>query len=84
MVAFEKNMLWGSKIQTEISIYTLNCYYVVLSHSIIYLFPMKILIKELVENLVMDSKNIKFVSISTIYEEDNIATAVETIPRMTY
>ena len=55
-----------------------------LSHSIIYLFPMKILIKELVENLVMDSKNIKFVSISTIYEEDNIATAVETIPRMTY
>ena len=44
---------------------------------------MKILIKEVIENLGIDSKKLKFVSSSTIYEKNNGYIVVATIPRMT-
>ena len=54
-----------------------------LSHSIRALLPLKSLIKEVIDNLVIDSENLKFVSISTIYEDNNEAIVVATSPRMT-
>ena len=46
-----------SKLQTEIALFTLHSGYVELSHSIIALLPLKIIIKEVIENLVIESEN---------------------------
>ena len=54
-----------------------------LSHSIIALIPLKILIKEVIDNLGIDSENLMFVSSSTVYEDINGAIVVATSPRMT-
>ena len=43
---------------------------------------MKSLIKEVVENLGIDSDKMKFVSSSTVYEENKGSIVVETITRM--
>ena len=72
-----------SKIQTEIALYNLHFEYVALSHSVRALLPLKSLIKEVIYNLGIDSENLKFVSISTIYEDNNGAIVVAKIPRMT-
>ena len=44
---------------------------------------MKSLTKEVIDNLGIDSENLKFVSSSTIYEDNNGAMVVATSPRMT-
>ena len=67
-------LLWVSKLQTEISLSTLHSEYVELSHSVRALIPLKIIIKELIDNLGIDSEKLKFVSRSTIYEENNGAS----------
>ena len=54
-----------------------------LSHSVRALLPLKILIKEVIDNLRIDSENLKFVSSFTIYEGKNGAIVVETSIRMT-
>ena len=54
-----------------------------LSHSVQALLPLKSLIKEVIDNLVIDSEKMKFVSISTIYEDNSGAIVVATSPRMT-
>ena len=54
-----------------------------LSHSVRALLPLKSLIKEIIDNLGIDSENLKFVSSSTIYEDKNGAIFVTTSPRMT-
>ena len=61
------HLLWVSKLQTEIALSTLHSEYIALSHSVRALLPLKILIKEVIDNLVIDSDNLKFVSSSTIY-----------------
>ena len=71
-----------SKLQTYIVLYTLHSEYVVLSHSVRELIPLKSFIKEVIDNLGIDSDNLKFVSSSTIYEENNGALVVATSPRM--
>ena len=53
------------------------------SHSVRELIPLKILIKEVIYNLGIDSEKLKFVSSSTIYEDNNGAIVVATRPRMT-
>ena len=58
-------ILWVSKLHTEIAIFTLHSEYVVLSHSVRALLPLKSLIKEVIENLGIDSKKLKFLSRST-------------------
>ena len=55
-------LLWVSKLQTYISIYTLHSEYVVLSNSIRSSLLLKSLIKEVIETLVIDSEKPKFVS----------------------
>ena len=52
------------------------------SHSVRALLPLKSLSKELIENLVIESKNLKFVSSSTVYEDNNRSIVVATSPRM--
>ena len=47
------------------------------------LLPLKSLIKEVIDNLGIDSEKLKFVSSSTIYEDNNGAIVVATSPRMT-
>ena len=56
-------LLWLSKIQTEIALSTLHSEYVELSHSVRALLPLKIRIKEVIENLGIDSKKLNFVLI---------------------
>ena len=69
-----------SKIQTEIYLSTLNSEYVALSHSVRSLLPLKSLIKEIIDNLVIDSEKLKFVSSSNVYKENNGAIVVATSP----
>ena len=54
-----------------------------LSHYVRESLPLKIIIKEVIENVRIDSENLKFVSSSTIYEDNNGAIIVATSPRMT-
>ena len=54
-----------------------------LSHSVRELLPLKSLIKEVIDNLGIDSENLKFVSSSTVYEDNNGAIVVAKSPRMT-
>ena len=59
-------LLWVSKLHTEISLSTLHSEYVELSHSIREFIPLKILIKEVIDNFGIDSENLKFESSSTL------------------
>ena len=54
-----------------------------LSNSIRALPPLKSLIKEVVDNLGIDNENFKFVSSSTIYEDNIGAMVVATSPLVT-
>ena len=60
----------------------LHSEYVALSHSVRELLPLKILIKEVIDNLGIDCENLKFVSSSTIYEDNNGAIVAAKSPRM--
>ena len=83
MVTFSNfPLLWVSKIQTEISLSTMHYEYVALYHSIRGLFPSKSLIKEIIDNLGIDREKLKFVSSSTVYEDNNGAMVVATSPNM--
>ena len=53
------------------------------SCSVRELLPLKILIKEVIDNLRIDSEKLKFFSSSTVYEENNGAIVVTKSPRMT-
>ena len=54
-----------------------------LSHSVRELPPLKSLITEVIERLVMDSNKVNFVSIYTFYEDKNSNVVVAEIPRIT-
>ena len=54
-----------------------------LSHFVRALLPLKSHIKEVIDNLVIDSENLNFVSSSTDYEDNNGAIVVATSPRIT-
>ena len=74
---------WVSKIQTEIALSTLRSGYVALYHSVRELLTLKILIKEVIDNLRIVSDNLKFVSSSTVYKDNNVSIVVATSPMMT-
>ena len=76
-------LLWVSKLQTEIALFTLHSECMALSHSVRVLLSLKSLIKEVIDNLGIDRENLKFVSISTIYEDNNGSIVVSASPRMT-
>ena len=79
---FNCPLLWLSKLQTEIALSTLHSEYVALSHHVRALLPSKSLIKEVIDNLGIDCEILKFVSNSTIYEDNNGAIVVATSPRI--
>ena len=54
-----------------------------LYYSVRELLPLKSITKEVIDNLGIDSENLKFVSIHTIYEENNWAIVVAKTPRIT-
>ena len=64
-------LLWVSKLQIEIALSTLHSEYVALSHYVRALLPLKSFIKEVIYNLGIDIEKLKFVSSSTIYEDNN-------------
>ena len=72
------------KLQTYIVLYTLHSEYVALYHYVIELIPLGIIIKEVIDNFVMDSYNLKFVSKFTVYEDNNIVIVIKTSPSTTY
>ena len=76
-------LLWVTELQTEIALSTLHSECVALSNSVRALLTLKSLIKEVIDNLGNDSENLKFVSSSTIYEDNNGAIFVATRPSMT-
>ena len=49
-------------------------------HSVRDLLTLKRLIKEVIDNLGIESKNLKFVSSYNVYEDNNGAIVVKTIP----
>ena len=65
-----------SKLHTNIDISTLHSEYMALSHSVRSLLPLKILIKEVIDDLRIDRNKLKFVSSYTFYEENNGAIAM--------
>ena len=70
MVIFPKyTLLWVSKLQTDTYISTLYSEYVALYHSVRDLPPLKIVMKEVIYNLVIYSEKIEFVSRSIVYEK---------------
>ena len=72
-------ILWVSKLQTEIALSTLHAEYVALSQSLRDLLPIKNLIGEVMKHFNLD-KDIKFISKSTVYEDNNGALRVATCP----
>ena len=76
-------LFWVSKLNKEIALSTLHSEYVKLYHSVKALLPLKIIIKEVIDKLGIDSENLKFVSSSTVYEDNNGAIVVATVPRKT-
>ena len=48
-------LLWVSKLQTDIALSTLHSEYVALSHSVRAFCPLKSIIKEVIDNLGIDS-----------------------------
>ena len=76
-------LFWVSKLQTDIALSTLNSEYVALSHSVRALLTLKRIIKEVIDNLGIDSENLKFVSRSSIYEDNKVSIVVATSPKMT-
>ena len=71
-----------SKLQTYIALSTLHYECVALSHSVRELLLLKILIKEVIDNLGIDSENLKFVSSSTVYKDNNGSMVVTISPVM--
>ena len=76
-------LLWVSKLQTYIYFSTLHYEYVALSNFGRALISLNIPIKEVIDNLGIDSEKLNFVSRSNVYEENNGSIGVATSPRMT-
>ena len=62
-------LFWVSKLQTEIALSTLHSEYVAWYHYVRASLPLKSIIKEVIDNLGIDSDNMKFVLSSIIYED---------------
>ena len=72
-----------SKQHRYIFLTSLHSDYMALSHSIRELIPLKSIIKEFIDNLVMDIDNLKFFLSSTFYEYNNGTIFVTTSPSIT-
>ena len=66
-------ILWVSKLKTEIALSTLHAEYVALSQSLKDILPVKELVTELLQGMRIDSGKLKFISKSTVIEDNNSA-----------
>ena len=76
-------IFWMSELQTEIDISTLHYEYVPLYQYVRALLPLKNRIKEVIDNLGIDSEKLKFVLSSTVFEEHNGSIVLATSTIMT-
>ena len=84
MVNFSNfSLLWVSKLQTEISIYTLHSEYVALSHYARALLPLNSITKEVIDSFVIVFEKLKFMSSSTVYEDNNGSKVMATSTKIT-
>ena len=54
--------MWVSKLQTEIALYTLHAEYLVLSQTLRYMLPLKVLSKESIKGLGINTNKLKVVT----------------------
>ena len=72
----------GKTLQTHVSLSTLYSAYLALYNYVRYLITLKIIIKEVIDNLGIDIDNMEFVSRSTLYEENTSTIVLVKIPRI--
>ena len=72
-------ILWVSNLQTNLGIYTFRSGYVSLSCSVRDLLPLKSIINEIIDNFGIDIYKLRFVSSSTIYENNNVNIVLKKI-----
>ena len=75
-------LMWASKLQTETAVSTMHAEYVALSHSMREMLPLKRLVKT-VAKVVTGDDNVKMVTKSDVFEDNNGALTVATMPRIT-
>ena len=75
-------LLWRSCLQTETSVSTMMAEYVALSTAMRDLLPLKRLVKT-VAKVVIGDENVKVTAKSDVFEDNNGALCVATLPRIT-
>jgi len=75
-------LLWSSKLQTETSVSTMMAEYVALSAAMREMLPLKRLVKA-VAKVVTGDDNVQMLTKSDVFEDNNGALTVATLPRIT-
>ena len=75
-------LLWVSKLQTEVAVSTMMAEYIALSQSMRDMLPLKELVKTMAK-VVTGDENVKVTAKSDVFEDNNGALTVATMPRIT-
>ena len=75
-------LTWTSKLQTEIALSTMEAEYIALSQSMRELLPLRALVKEMAHALQFN-KSFEIRTYSKIFEDNNGALILASMPRMT-
>jgi hypothetical protein len=75
-------LLWKSNLQQETSLSTMMAEYVALSSAMRELLPLKRLVKTIAK-VVTGDDNVKMTTVSDVFEDNNGALTVATLPRIT-
>ena len=76
-------LLWVSKLQQEISLSTQESEHVALSSSLRDVIPIQNLVKEVMVAVGLDVDRLKFVTKSTVFEDNNAVLTLATTKKMT-
>jgi len=75
-------LMWKSTLQTETSVSTMMAEYVALSTAMREMLPLKTLVKT-VAKIVTGDDNVKITTLSYVFEDNNGALTVATLPKIT-
>ena len=75
-------LLWVSKLQTEVAVSTMMAEYIALSQYMRDMLPLKELVKTMAK-VVTGDENVKVTAKSDVFEDNNGALTVATMPRIT-
>jgi len=75
-------LMWKSTLQMEMSVSTMMAEYVALSTAMREMLPLKTLVKT-VAKIVTGNDNVKITTLSDVFEDNNGALTVATLPRIT-